>query len=107
MAGARKCLDCGWVKSPNNVTLGIGPLWFDEDAGNEAAEKANYLKLKDKYEGVKMDYFVIITYSQTTEAHSEEVIEGVKSLVEKVYELTQQESKFAVYSVGPCMVDLS
>jgi len=50
LAGARKCLDCGWVKSPNREYLG-GELWFDEDAEKEEAEKAQYEKLKKKYEG--------------------------------------------------------
>lgn len=49
LAGARKCLDCGWVKSPNRQYLG-GELWFDEVAEIEAAEKAQYERLKKKYD---------------------------------------------------------
>ncbi len=49
LAGARKCLDCGWVKSPNRQYLG-GELWFDEDAEKEIAEFKEYRRLKKKYE---------------------------------------------------------
>jgi len=49
LAGARKCLDCGWVKSPNRQYCG-GELWFDEEAEEEQAERAQYERLKKKYE---------------------------------------------------------
>jgi len=49
LAGARKCLGCGWVKNPNRAYCGK-PIWFDEDAEQEAAERNEYQRLKKKYE---------------------------------------------------------
>jgi len=49
LAGARKCNDCGWVKSPNRAWAG-GALWFDEEKELEEAERATYERLKKKYD---------------------------------------------------------
>jgi len=48
LAGARKCSDCGWVKSPNRAYAG-GALWFDEEAEIKAKEIEDYGKLRKKY----------------------------------------------------------
>ena len=45
LAGARKCLACDWVYNPNHE-----PAWFDEDKEEEDAEKAEYERLKKKFE---------------------------------------------------------
>jgi len=49
LAGARKCLDCGWVKNPNRAHFGE-PLWFNEDKELEEKERKELARLKDKYE---------------------------------------------------------
>ena len=49
LAGARKCNDCGWVKSPNRAYAGCA-LWFDEEKELEEAERKKLEELKEKYE---------------------------------------------------------
>jgi len=49
LAGARKCIDCGWVYNPNRAYFNEEP-WFDEEALKERNERAEYERLKKKYE---------------------------------------------------------
>jgi len=50
LAGARKCVDCGMVFNPNRRYFNPNASpWFDEDAENEAKERAEYERLKEKY----------------------------------------------------------
>jgi len=49
LAGARRCIDCGWHYNPNRTHAGKA-AWYDSDAEHEAHEKKEYERLRQKYE---------------------------------------------------------
>ena len=48
LAGARKCIDCGWIYNPNRSYVGK-ESWFDEESEIKEEEIIQYKKLRKKY----------------------------------------------------------